>query len=74
MLVSAVQQSESYVPSFLDLLPIKVGTEHRGEGPVPYSSCSLVICFIHGSVCISVSATQFHCCRKEAGKAAIDKA
>ena len=49
----------TYIPSFLDFLPIEVTTEHRVESPMLYSRFSLVIYFIHGIVYMSISISQF---------------
>ena len=51
----------TYIPSFLDFLPIWVTTEHWVEFPVLYSRFSLVIYFIHSinSVYMSTPVSQF---------------
>ena len=51
----------TYIPSFLDFLPIQVTTEHWVEYPELYSRFSLVMYFIHSinSVHMSTPISQF---------------
>ena len=44
---------------FLDFLPIQVTTEYYVEFPALYSMFSLIIYFIHSSVYMSVTVSQF---------------
>ena len=48
----------TYIPFFLDFLPIWVTTEHWVEFPVLHRRFSLVIYFIHSSVYMSVPVSQ----------------
>ena len=56
----------NYIPSLLDLSPTphppshpSRSTEHRVELPVLYSMFPLAICFMHGSVYMSILISQF---------------
>ena len=58
-----ISHTYTYIPPFLDFLPISVTTEHWIESPVLYSRFSWVICFIHinsiNSVDMSNPVSQF---------------
>ena len=47
------------LPSTPSNPPIKVIAEHQAKLPVPYSRMLLAICFIHGSLHMSVPTSQF---------------
>ena len=55
-----ISHTYPYIPSFLDFLHIQVTTEHWVGFPVLYSEYSLVICFIHGSVYMSIADLPTH--------------
>jgi len=56
-----IGHKHSYIPSFLDFLPIQVTTEHWIEFPVLYNRFSLIIYFMHSinHVYMSISISQF---------------
>ena len=60
-----ISHAYTNTPSSLDFLPIWVTTEHWVEFPVLYSLFSLVIYFIHSSLCLSIlNPFWFQCAAK----------